>query len=163
MSVSDQFCIEQARTMDDNNKLQDFAARALAKGRITFGDVRRLQRDYLPEGLSSIEETRVVLSLDGSIERADRAWSNWLVAAVVDFVARSEEAAFVDENSIDAWLQDAFTISGASPGVRRRITRELRRDVQRSQQIAPFEGEAPAHIVVPDAPARAVGEIPLAA
>jgi hypothetical protein len=149
--------------MNDNNKLRDFAALALAKGRITFGDVRRLQRDYLPEGLSSIEETRIVLSLDGRIERADRAWSNWLVAAVVDFVARSEEAAFVEENSIEAGLQDAFAISGASPAVRRRITRELRREVQRSQQIPPFDGEAQAHIVVPDAPAVAVAEIPLAA
>jgi hypothetical protein len=161
MSVSDQFCIEQARTMNDNNKLQDFAALALAKRRITFGDVRRLQRNYLPEGLSSIEEFRIVLSLDGQIERSDRAWADWLVAAVVDFVTRREDVTFDEGNSIDAWLHDVLATSGAA--VRRRITRELRRDIQRSQDIFPFEGDEPADAVVPDRSAVAVTEIPLAA
>ena len=68
-----------------NSKLQDFVTITVLHNRITFGDVRRLQRDYLPHGVTSRADAEVLLRLDGMIERADRAWTDWLVAAAFDF------------------------------------------------------------------------------
>ena len=36
-----------------NAKLQGFVCNVAAKGKISYGDVRRLQRDYLPGGITS--------------------------------------------------------------------------------------------------------------
>ena len=36
-----------------NGKLQEFVCNVAVKGRISYGDVRRLQRDYLPGGITN--------------------------------------------------------------------------------------------------------------
>ena len=46
----------------DNSKLQDFVTITVLHNRITFGDVRRLQRDYLPHGLASREQVEMLLT-----------------------------------------------------------------------------------------------------
>ena len=69
-----------------NSSLQAFADQALKAGRISFGDVKRLQRDILPDGISSRAEAELLLTLDQTISRADRAFADWLVAMMVDFV-----------------------------------------------------------------------------
>ena len=65
--------------------LQNFTERTIAKGRIGFGDVRRLQRDILPEGISSREQADLLIALDRDIGRQDPAWIDWLVGALVDY------------------------------------------------------------------------------
>jgi hypothetical protein len=67
-----------------NPSLQAFATRALNTGRISFGDVKRLQRDILPDGISSREEAELLLTLDRTVSRADRSFADWLVAMMVD-------------------------------------------------------------------------------
>jgi len=104
-----------------SNDLEDFAARIEAKARITFGDVRRLQRDHLPGGLSSFEEARILLQLDANVARSDRAWFGWLVATIVDFAVPSEGTRAADE-ALDAQL----ALENASARARRRIAREIR-------------------------------------
>ena len=63
-------------------RLQDFATSVIARGQITFGDVRRLQRDYLPGGITTREEAEILIALSDRLVRADRAWAQWLVAAL---------------------------------------------------------------------------------
>ena len=36
--------------------LQDFVCRAMAQNRISFGDLRRLRRDILPDGITTREQ-----------------------------------------------------------------------------------------------------------
>ena len=69
-----------------NSSLQAFASNVQKAGRISFGDVKRLQRDILPNGISSRAEAELLLTLDQSVSRADRAFADWLVAMMVDFV-----------------------------------------------------------------------------
>ena len=53
--------------------LQDFVCRAMAYNRISFGDLRRLRRDILPDGITTREQTEMLLALDLAVERADKA------------------------------------------------------------------------------------------
>ena len=69
-----------------NLSLQVFANKVQKTGRISFGDVKRLQRDILPEGISSREEAEILLALDRTLGRADCYFADWLVAMMVDFV-----------------------------------------------------------------------------
>ena len=59
--------------------LQDFVCRALEHKRISFGDLRRLQRDILPDRITTREEAEILLALDRSVDRADRSWRDYLV------------------------------------------------------------------------------------
>ena len=55
--------------------LREFVTKALLTKRIGFGDLRRLQRDILPDGITTREEAEVLIALDQAIERIDKAWT----------------------------------------------------------------------------------------
>src|SRR5215203_5582152 len=81
-----------------NSSLQTFANKVQEAGCIRFGDVKRLQRDILPDSISSREEAELLLSLEQTVGRADRAFGDWLVAMMVDFVVWAERpTGIVDE------------------------------------------------------------------
>ena len=117
-----------------NDSLQDFAAGIEAKSRITFGDVRRLQRDHLPSGLSTFEEARILLQLDANVSRSDRAWFQWLVTTIVDFAVPSEGTRAADDAP-----EALLALENASARARRRIAREIReaRRRQSGSTLAP--------------------------
>jgi hypothetical protein len=120
----------------DNSKLQDFVTITVLHNRITFGDVRRLQRDYLPHGVASREDVEVLIRLDGMIERADRAWTDWLVAAVFDFAVFSERSVDAVASGTCEWLMDSL----AALEISTKATRRLERDLQQAlEPIAPIE------------------------
>ena len=120
----------------DNSKLQDFVTITVLHNRITFGDVRRLQRDYLSHGLASREQVDLLLHLDGMIDRADRAWADWLVAAVFDFAVFSERSVDAVESGTCDWLLDHLAALDISTKVTRRLERDLH---QALEPIAPIE------------------------
>ena len=64
-----------------NGNLQDFVGTVSAKGQIRVGDVRRLQRDILPNGIMTSEEAELLIRLNAKLGRADRVWAQWPVAA----------------------------------------------------------------------------------
>src|SRR4030088_3838912 len=107
----------------NNAKLQDFVTQTAARSRITFGDVRRLRRDCLPGGINAAEEVGILIWLDSRVSRADKAWSQWLVAAVADFALRSE----VTEDGIVDWLKRLTATTAQGTTVRPRILREIGR------------------------------------
>jgi hypothetical protein len=119
-----------------DNKLQDFVTITVLHNRITFGDVRRLQRDYLPQGLASREDAELLIRLDGMIERADRAWTDWLVAAAFDFAVFSERSVDAVESGTCEWLLDHLAALDISTKVTRRLERDLH---QALEPIAPIE------------------------
>jgi hypothetical protein len=117
-----------------NVKLQHFVTDTAARGRITFGDVRRLDRDYLPGGVSSREEAAMLLELDSKIARADSAWTDWLVAAIVEFAVWSEPPVGEAIGGTDEWLKGVLaTTSKTKAG--RKIAREVRRTADYVQRI----------------------------
>ena len=94
----------------ENSKLQDFVTITVLHNRITFGDVRRLQRDYLAHGVSDREQVEILLHLDGMIERVDRAWADWLAAAIFDFAVFSERSVDAVESGTCDWLLDHLAV-----------------------------------------------------
>lgn len=66
--------------------LADFVARTLARRRISYGDLRRLERDILPAGPSCREDVEALVGLDQAVARADPEWSPYLAGAVREYV-----------------------------------------------------------------------------
>jgi hypothetical protein len=92
--------------------------------------VRRLQRDYLPSGVATCEEAEMLIQLDGVIDRADKAWTGWLVATVVEFAAPGEQPTDAGGTGRRERLRD-FLASGPSTKAVRRIKREINRRAER--------------------------------
>jgi len=150
--------------------LQEFVTNAAARGQITFGDVRRFQRDYLPGGVATCDQAEMLIRLDTAVRRADRAWTPWLVAAILDFAARSDQPAATDTSDARERLKVVLAAAPSSKAART-IRRELNRQVEPSAEPARHE---PAQLAIPfpvetrnaplatiiDVPARAV--LPLA-
>ena len=51
--------------------LRDFVTRVLSQKRVRFGDVRRLSRDVLPDGITTRDEAEVLIALDQTISKTD--------------------------------------------------------------------------------------------
>jgi hypothetical protein len=95
--------------MDMNEaRLIAVATEIEARGRINFADVRRLERDILPDGVTSRAEAEILIRLDRDVPRADRTWNAWFVAAMVDFVVWSERPTAVVNEEAAAWLSAAL-------------------------------------------------------
>jgi hypothetical protein len=136
----------------NESKLQDFLAYAVAKKRITFGDVRRLQRDYLPNGISSYEDVKTLLDLDAKIERTDRAWTAWLVSAVFEFAARCAQCVATDAGGSGEWLLDLLPETAVPTDARRRITRAIRRKARYVREMtspARADHDVPPQAIIP--------------
>jgi hypothetical protein len=107
-----------------NGKLQEFVSNVNAKGQIGYGDVRRLQRDYLPDGITNPEELELLIAVNAGPVRADRAWAQWLVAAVAEFVAKREGQEHPGGETADEWI--GRLLAGATTSLGRRIARQIR-------------------------------------
>jgi hypothetical protein len=108
-----------------SNALRDFASKALETKRLGFADLRRLQRDILPQRLTTREEAELLLAIDGALVRADRDWSNYLVSAVGQFVVwGSEPIGHVNQSKVE-WLLAALSTA------RRKTAAAIIRDVTR--------------------------------
>src|SRR4051795_5956143 len=107
-----------------NSSLQAFANNVQKAGRISFGDVKRLQRDILPDGISSRAEAELLLTLEQTVSRADRAFADWLVAMMVDFVVWGLRPTGSVDAQTAAWLTP-FLASQRATKTMRRLAREL--------------------------------------
>jgi hypothetical protein len=107
-----------------NPRLEKFVGRALLTRRVGFGDLRRLQRDVLPQGFKNREEVEALLALDPHLERVDALWVSFLVAASRTFV--EERTAGPADPEAALWLAGA--LAKARPRAARAIAREVTRD-----------------------------------
>src|SRR4051794_33815948 len=107
-----------------NAALQIFVNKVQAAGRISFGDVKRLQRDILPDGISSREEAELLLTLEQTAAWVDAAFGDWLVAMMVDLTG------IIDAGKA-AWLLP-FVASPQATRTLRRLVQELVHEAQRA-------------------------------
>ena len=110
-----------------NGSVRDFVCSINARGQITLGDVRRLQRNYLPGGITTHEELEILISLNAKLVRADKAWAQWLLSVVADFVTNLEACALEDAGG--KWADRLLAASTTKLG--RRIARQIRRELSR--------------------------------
>jgi hypothetical protein len=117
------------------NLPSDFTDKILAKDRISFGDVRRLKRDILPDGIAS---RGALLALDRAVAKADAAWERWLVTTIVDFVVWAERPTGIVDEDTALWLAAALrSHAGTRAGKRGRlIAREI------AEEAHAFENDA---------------------
>ena len=111
-----------------DGKLQDFVSNVIARGRITFGDVRRLQRRYLPNGLTRRDDVEMLISLNGQLDRADKAWAEWLTAAVTDSARREDCGPAIEDaaaSAVERLLASAESVTKLGQRIARQIRREL--------------------------------------
>ena len=59
-------------------ELSDFVKKVSSRGRVTFGDIKRLQRDLLPNGAMTRDQVEALIAMDGAVRRADPAWAAYL-------------------------------------------------------------------------------------
>ena len=116
------------------NLPSDFTDKILAKDRISFGDVRRLKRDILPDGIASREEAEALLGLDRAVTKADAAWERWLVTTIVDFVVWAERPTGIVDEDTALWLAAALRAHAGKRG--RLIAREI------AEEAHAFENDA---------------------
>ena len=120
-----------------NPSLSEFAGRCRAKNRITFADVQRLRRDVLPDGITSREDTELLIALDRDVSRSNSEWERWLVVAVVDFVVWTERPTGVVHEDTALWLAATLKGEGAcATKTGRLIAREV------VEEAEAFENEA---------------------
>jgi hypothetical protein len=94
--------------------LETFVNDAVSRAEVTRADVRRLQRDVLPNGIESRDEADVLIALDRAIHEKDCAWSAFAIQAVVDYVVwTSRPTGHVDHDTAD-WLVRSLG-SGTGP------------------------------------------------
>jgi hypothetical protein len=120
-----------------NGKLQEFVCNVAVKGRISYGDVRRLQRDYLPGGISNREELELLISANTKLIRADKAWTQWFVASVLEFIAKQEVHEHPSKQAAGEWVGRLLAASSTSVG--RRIARKVRCEFARQHGIQSTE------------------------
>lgn len=108
-----------------NKNLHDFVGAVSANRQIRYGDVRRLQRDILPSGIVSRDEAEILVALNAQLDRANRAWAQWLVVAVTEFVANQDEGGHSIEQAAGEWLGRLGAPSSTRFG--RGIAHKLRR------------------------------------
>jgi hypothetical protein len=113
------------------DSLSDYAGKILKKGRISFGDVQRLQRDVLPDGIRSREEAELLLDLDRRVEKSDAAWGRCLAVIIVDFVVWGERPTGVVDEDTACWLSATLAGQDGLAGKRARlIVREIVEEAQ---------------------------------
>jgi hypothetical protein len=111
-----------------NTALSAFVAKATAKNRITFGDVRRLQRDVLPDGVVSREGAELLITLDRNVVKTDRSWADYVVETIMEFVVWVEEpTGSIDDDTV-LWLAEALSSGGVLTKNGRLIAREVARE-----------------------------------
>src|SRR3954469_25816070 len=144
-----------------NSSLQAFASNVQKAGCISFGDVQRLQRDILPDAISSRAEAELLLTLDQSISRADRAFADWLVAMMVDVVVWGVRTTGSVEAETAAWLTP-FLVGQRATKTMLRLARELASEAEQGGIVLPSPAMNGASEDCASAQV-AVGPMPLAA
>jgi hypothetical protein len=115
-----------------NGSIRDFVCSISAKGQITLGDVRRLQRGYLPGGITNRQELDILISLNAKLVRADKAWAQWLVSVVADFVT-NEASGRPFEDAAEKWVERLLAASTTKLALR--IARQVRRELARQRAL----------------------------
>jgi hypothetical protein len=122
--------------------LSEYVGKLRQKGRISFGDVQRLQRDVLPNGIGAREEAELLIDLDRHVCRADDAWSGFLIATLVEFVVWTERPTGVLNEDTARWLVATLRANGTGPLTKtaRLVAREI------AEEACAFENDTLAEL-----------------
>ena len=137
--------------------LSHFAVRLTQTNRIRYGDVRKIQRDLLPDGIMTREEAEILIELDRNCARADAAWGEYLIAALVDFVVWGSRPTGRIDADTARWLVGALSRGGRTKTALAIARGALQECEEADRALAAFAGRetAPAPAAADDAQAAA--------
>jgi len=138
--------------MSNDLNLADFLTSVVTRNRITFGDVRRLQRDYLPCGIETRAQAEMLTAL-AKVEHADRSFGPWFTAALAELAANSAEGDASARDETIAWLEHLSEKPGFARRTGRRIARQLRAGVEPAETTVAAAEETIVDTTVPQEPA----------
>lgn len=114
--------------------LENFVKSVLAAGEIGSADVRRLQRDVLPDGVECRDEADILIALDRAIAVKHCSWSAFAVQTVVDFVVwTSRPTGYVDRDTA-VWLVASLSAGRGPSPVAEAIAFDVVREAERSDE-----------------------------
>jgi hypothetical protein len=137
----------------DTVPLTLFAQKVSASNRLLFADLRRLQRDILPGGITTQEEAEVLLGLD-HIERLDDAWPAYLAEAVGAFVLSASKSPGLNPTTTE-WL--VTVLSAAQPRTAAAIVHTIESEGYQLTRIWPLSREGQGGLC--QSRVRAVGDL----
>lgn len=112
--------------------LEHFVKNVMQAGEITLADVRRLQRDVLPDGVESRDEADVLIALDRAVSHKHCTWSAFASQAVVDFVVwTSRPTGYVDHDTA-TWLVASLSAGRGPSAVAEAIAFDVVREAERA-------------------------------
>lgn len=113
-----------------NTSLQVFIDDVLGRGVMTAGDLRRLQRDILADGLACREEADLLIALDRSPIALPEVWADGLTAFVVDYVVWTERRTGHVNAEAASWLISSLSAGSGPTDTARRIAFEVVKEAQ---------------------------------
>lgn len=115
--------------------LEVFVHTVLAAGEITLADVRRLQRDILPDGVESRDEADLLVALDRAVPEKHCTWSAFAIQTVVDFVVwTSRPTGYVDQETA-SWLVASLSAGNGPSAVAEAIAFDVVREAERADEV----------------------------
>jgi hypothetical protein len=87
-----------------NTSLQIFCHCVASTGTISASHVRHLRETVLPDGAMEREDVDMLVALDRAVADSHPAWSEFLVATVVDFAVWSERGTGRVDAEAAQWL-----------------------------------------------------------
>lgn len=139
-----------------NVLLREFNAHIISKGRITFGDVKRLQRKVLPDGIAGREEIELLIDIDRTTPKSDPAFADFLVGAVTEYVVWAERPTGTLDEATARWLKDLLFAGGQPTRAALRILREVEKEAAFAQAGVDLRNNACGRDVVASAEAGSV-------
>jgi hypothetical protein len=103
--------------------LRFFANRVLRTKRMDKSDRRTLERVIFSDGVRSRVEAEILLQLARTVKEVDPEWTDFVVAALVDFVVWGERPTGAVDPDTARWLVAALSEIGGR--LARRIAREV--------------------------------------
>jgi len=88
--------------------LQAFVGKVLMSRRLLYADLQRLQRDILPNGITSSSEAEALIALEAVLDRVDDGWPGYLAGALTAFVLSTSQPSGTVDGRMAAWLVGAL-------------------------------------------------------
>lgn len=129
--------------------LHSFVDRVMEQRVISGDDIKALQRDIFSDGIVSREEADVLIALDRAVTKADPAFADFLVAAVVDFaVWGARPTGYVDQDGA-RWLTQSLSCGAGPTETAARIAFEIVKEAQQVDELLVAYALRTAHVRCP--------------
>lgn len=114
--------------------LETFVDAIVSANEITLADVRRLQRNVLPDGPDNRDEADTLIALDRAIAKKHCTWSAYAITTVVDYVVWTARPTGYVNHEAALWLVASLTAGKGPTAVAEAIAFEVAREAERSDQ-----------------------------